>query len=51
MKLETSALEKRKLHIIVDVIEYVPNSIATKTIITKPTGCVIILTFDSGQGW
>lgn len=33
-----------------DVVDYVPNSIATTTIMTKPTGNVTVMAFDSGQG-
>lgn len=43
-------LEKAKPHIIVNVIEYVPNGVAMKTIIKKSTGNVTIMAFDSGQG-
>ena len=43
-------LQKSKPHIIVNIISYVPNAIAMKTIIKKSTGNVTIMAFDSGQG-
>lgn len=35
--------------IIVEIIEYVPNSIVTKTIMKKSTGNVSLMSFDSGE--
>jgi quercetin dioxygenase-like cupin family protein len=43
-------LEKSKSHIIVEIIEYVPNSVVIKTIIKKSTGNISIMSFDSGEG-
>jgi quercetin dioxygenase-like cupin family protein len=43
-------LEKSKSHIIVEIIEYVPNSVVSKTIIKKSTGNISVLSFDSGEG-
>jgi mannose-6-phosphate isomerase-like protein (cupin superfamily) len=43
-------LEKSKAHIIVEIIEYVPNSVVIKTIIKKSTGNISIMSFDSGEG-
>src|SRR6476646_880348 len=43
-------LEKATSHIIVEIIEYVPNSVVTKTIIKKSTGNISIMSFDSGEG-
>ncbi|RYZ47830.1 MAG: cupin [Sphingobacteriales bacterium] len=37
-------------HIIVEIIEYVPNSIVSKTILNKSTGHVSVMSFDSGEG-
>jgi hypothetical protein len=33
-----SEIEKAKVHIIVEIIEYVPNAVVSKTIIKKTTG-------------
>jgi len=43
-------LEKATSHIIVEIIEYVPNSVVIKTIIKKSTGNISIMSFDSGEG-
>jgi quercetin dioxygenase-like cupin family protein len=46
----SSELEKSKSHIIVEIIEYMPNSVVTKTIIKKSTGNISVMSFDSGEG-
>src|SRR5450755_4349393 len=43
-------LEKSKSHIIVEIIEYVSNSVVIKTIIRKSTGNISIMSFDNGEG-
>lgn len=43
-------IEKSKIHIIVEIIEYVPNSVVIKTILKKSTGNVSVMSFDSGEG-
>jgi quercetin dioxygenase-like cupin family protein len=43
-------LEKSKSHIVVEIIEYVPNSVVIKTIIKKSTGNISVMSFDSGEG-
>jgi quercetin dioxygenase-like cupin family protein len=43
-------MEKSKSHIIVEIIEYVPNSVVSKTIIKKSTGNISVMSFDSGEG-
>ncbi len=42
-------LEKSKVHIIVDISEYVPNAVLSKTIIKKTTGNVTVSSFDAGE--
>lgn len=42
-------LEKIKVHIIVEIIEYVPNSVVSKTIIKKSTGNISVTSFDTGE--
>jgi quercetin dioxygenase-like cupin family protein len=42
-------LDKAKILIIVEIIEYVPNSVVIKTIIKKTTGNVTAISFDSGE--
>lgn len=41
--------EKSKVHIIVEIIEYVPNAVVSRTIIKKTTGNVTISSFDIGE--
>lgn len=38
------------VHIIVEIIEYIPNSIVSKTIINKRSGHVSVMSFDTGEG-
>ncbi|MCH8496445.1 MAG: cupin domain-containing protein [Balneolales bacterium] len=42
-------LEKAKTHIVVEIIEYIPNSVVIKTIIKKSTGNISAVSFDSGE--
>jgi len=49
-KADDNELEKSKAHIIVEIIEYMPNSVVIKTIIKKSTGNISIMSFDSGEG-
>ena len=42
-------LEKTKVHIIVEIIEYVPNSVVSKTIIKKSSGNISVTSFDTGE--
>lgn len=47
--MENVEVEKSKGFIIVEIIEYIPNSIVIKTIIKKSTGNVSVVSFDSGE--
>jgi mannose-6-phosphate isomerase-like protein (cupin superfamily) len=47
---DKTELETGKAHIIVEIIEYVPNAVVIKTIIKKSTGNISIMSFDSGEG-
>lgn len=42
-------LEKSISHIIVEIIEYVPNAVVSKTIIKKTTGNVTAMSFAEGE--
>jgi quercetin dioxygenase-like cupin family protein len=42
-------VEKAKAIIIVEIIEYVPNSVVIKTIIKKSTGNISAVSFDMGE--
>lgn len=47
--MEYPELDKAKVFIIVEIIEYVPNSVVIKTIIKKTTGNISAVSFDSGE--
>jgi quercetin dioxygenase-like cupin family protein len=47
--MESPEYEKAKAFIVVEIIEYVPNSVVIKTIIKKTTGNVSAVSFDSGE--
>jgi quercetin dioxygenase-like cupin family protein len=42
-------LEKSKIHIIVEILEYVPHAVVNRTIIKKTTGNVTVSSFDAGE--
>ena len=46
---ENTELEKSKAHIVVEIIEYVPNAVVSKTIIKKSTGNITVSSFDAGE--
>lgn len=48
--MDNQELEKETPHIIVEIIEYVTNSVVIKTIIKKSSGNISIMSFDSGEG-
>ncbi|SKC63093.1 cupin domain-containing protein [Ohtaekwangia koreensis] len=47
--MENLEFEKGKQFIIVEITEYIPNSVVIKTIIKKTTGNVTVVSFDSGE--
>jgi len=42
-------LENSKVHVIVEIIEYMPNAVVSKTIIKKTTGNITVSSFDAGE--
>ena len=46
---ETKELDKAKIHIIVEIIDYVPHSVLSRTIIKKTTGNITVSSFAAGQ--
>ena len=46
---DNAELEKSKPHIIVEILEYVPNSVLIKTIIKKTTGHITASAVDAGE--
>lgn len=46
---DNQELDKSKTYIVVEIIEYIPNSVVIKTIIKKSTGNITAVSFDSGE--
>lgn len=44
-------IEKAKVHVVVDIIEYLPDAVVSRTIIRKTTGNVTATSFASGEEW
>jgi quercetin dioxygenase-like cupin family protein len=49
-KQDNPDLEKAKAHIIVEIIEYMANSVVNKTILKKSSGNISVMSFDTGEG-
>ena len=47
---EVHDISQSVVHIVVEIIEYVPNSVLSRTIIRKSSGNVKIMSLDSGEG-
>jgi quercetin dioxygenase-like cupin family protein len=47
--METEELDKSKVHIVVEIIKYIPNAVVSKTIIKKITGNITASSFDAGE--
>lgn len=47
--MDNTEIEKAKAHIVVEIIEYVPNSVVIKSIIKKATGNISAISFDTGE--
>ncbi|MDB5196456.1 MAG: cupin [Flaviaesturariibacter sp.] len=48
--MKTADIEAGVAHIVVEIIEYIPNSVVSKTILNKSTGHVSVMSFDTGEG-
>jgi hypothetical protein len=48
-KMDKNWVKKGKAHIIVEIIEYVPDSVVIKSIIQKTTGSIRAVSFDAGK--
>ena len=46
----TDEIKKSEGLIIVEIIEYIPNAVLSKTIIKKSTGNISVMSFDTGEG-
>ena len=49
--MHTTEIEKSKTHILIEIIDYVPNSVVIKTIIRKTTGNISIVAIDTGEAF
>jgi quercetin dioxygenase-like cupin family protein len=47
--MEHPEFEKSQTFIIIELLEYIPNSVVIKTIIKKTTGNITAVSFDSGE--
>jgi len=47
--MKTKEIEKSRIHILIEIIEYVPNSVVSKTIIRKTTGNISVVAIDTGE--
>lgn len=48
-KLNIVEIDKEKSHIIVEIVQYIPNAVLSKTIIKKTTGNITASSFDAGE--
>src|SRR5690349_5168522 len=47
--IDKTEVTKSKIHIIVEIIEYISNAVLSKTIIKKTTGNVTVISLASGE--
>ena len=47
--MQNTEVEKSITHIMIEIIEYIPNSVVFKTIIRKTTGNVSVVAIDTGE--
>lgn len=47
--MEAPEIEKENAHIIVEIIQYIPNAVLSKTILKKLTGNITVSSFDAGE--
>jgi hypothetical protein len=46
---DNTELKKATAHIVIEIIEYMPNAVVTKTIIKRSTGNITVTSFDAGE--
>ena len=49
VQLVNEVVEKSIAHIVAEIIEYVPHSVVSRTIVKRTTGNVTILAYDQGE--
>ena len=47
--MQTTEIDKSISHILIEIIEYIPNSVVSKTIIRKTTGNISVVAIDTGE--
>ena len=47
--MQVLGIEKSQAHILVDLIDYVPHSVVSRTIVQKVTGNIMAIAIDSGE--
>lgn len=47
--IQHSEFEKSKIYTMINLIDYVPGSVVSKTIIRKPTGNISVIAIDAGE--
>ncbi len=47
--IQMKEIEKSRIHILIEIIEYVPNSVVSRTIIRKTTGNISVVAIDTGE--
>jgi quercetin dioxygenase-like cupin family protein len=47
--MKTTEIEKSETHILIEIIEYVTNSVVSKTLIRKTTGNISVVAIDTGE--
>src|SRR4051812_36105991 len=47
--MENKEVEKSKVHLVLEILKYVPNAVLSKTILNKLTGNVTVSSFDTGE--
>lgn len=48
--MDNDEIEKATLHHMGEIIEYVPHSVFSRTLVKKPTGHISVISFDAGSG-
>lgn len=50
-KMENIAIEKSNIHVLLEILEYIPHSVISKTILKKLTGNITVSSFDTGESF
>jgi quercetin dioxygenase-like cupin family protein len=47
--MKSSEIEKEQSHIVIELVEYIPNAVLSRTILKKLTGNITVSSFDAGE--